>query len=389
MPKDALNDIDEIVGWRRDLHRHPELAFEEERTRDFVSARLKEMGIEEVARIAGTGLVARIDGRGPGRSIALRADIDALPIEEATNVEHASQIPGVMHACGHDGHTAMLLGAARELSRSRDFAGHVYLVFQPAEENGFGGGERMVEEGLMDLIGDAPVFGLHNWPGLEVGRFAAMPGAMMASMDTFDVKITGRGGHAAMPDQTRDPVVAGAALVAALQSIVSRTVAATEALVISVTQIHAGDAYNLIPETLHLAGTVRTLSGNVRDHAETRIRAMVEGVARLHDVEAEIAYRRSYPVTINSEAEAARAVEAATAAGLDPVPDLPPSMGSEDFAYMLEAGRGAYVWLGAGPAEGGRHLHSPHYDFNDDLIPLGVRWWTTLVERELAGGGAE
>ncbi len=388
MPKDALEDLDEIVGWRRELHRHPELAFEEERTRDFIAARLEEIGAELVAHLAGTGLLARIDGRGPGRSIALRADIDALPIEEATNVAHASQTPGVMHACGHDGHTAMLLGAARHLARTRDFDGSVYLIFQPAEENGFGGGARMVEEGLMELIGDAPVFGLHNWPGLEVGRFAAMPGPMMASMDTFDVTITGRGGHAAMPDQTRDPVVAGTALVAALQTIVSRTVSASDALVISVTQIHAGDAYNLIPETLRLAGTVRTLSAAIRDHAEARIRAMVDGIAALHGVEAEIAYRRSYPVTVNTEAEAARAADAAAAAGLDAVAELPPSMGSEDFAYMLETRRGAYAWLGAGPAEGGRHLHSPHYDFNDDLIPLGVRWWTTLVERELNEGTA-
>ncbi len=388
MPKDALENVDEIVGWRRDLHRHPELAFEEEHTRDFIAARLDAFGVDEVKRLAGTGLVARIDGRPGEASIALRADIDALPIEEATNVDYASKNPGVMHACGHDGHTAMLLGAARELARSRDFEGSVHLIFQPAEENGFGGGERMVAEGLMEMIGDAPLFGLHNWPGLDVGRFAAMPGAMMASMDTFDVTVTGRGGHAAMPDQTRDPVVAGAALVAALQTIVSRTISATDALVVSVTQIHAGDAYNLIPETLRLAGTVRTLSAPIRDHAEERIRNVVTSVAALHEVEAEIAYRRSYPVTVNSEAEAARAVDAAAASGLEAAGDLPPSMGSEDFAYMLEARRGAYGWLGAGPAAGGRHLHSPHYDFNDELIPLGVRWWITLVERELNGRSA-
>lgn len=390
-----MADLDAVVAWRRELHRHPELAFEEVWTRDFVAARLAEMGVDEITPLAGTGLVARIAGRAGGRAVAgragggavaLRADMDALPITEATGVAHASLTPGVMHACGHDGHTAMLLGAGRELAAARDFDGEVFLVFQPAEENGHGGGARMVAEGLMDRIGDAAIFGLHNWPGMELGRFGALPGPAMASMDTFDVRITGRGGHAAMPEQTRDPVVAGAALVGALQRIVSRSVAATEALVVSVTQVHAGDAYNLIPETLRLAGTVRTLSARVRDHAEARLRETVAGVAALHGVAAEVSYRRSYPVTVNAAAQAATAQAAARDAGLEVAEGLAPSMGSEDFAYMLEARRGAYGWLGAGPTEGGRQLHSPHYDFDDALIPPGVAWWRALVARELGAG---
>ena len=386
MPEDLapIADLDTVASWRRHLHAHPELAFAEEATRDFIVTRLQEMGIEAVTRLAGTGLVARIDGRqGAGRGVALRADMDALPITEATDLPHRSTVPGVMHACGHDGHVAMLLGAARELARARAFSGAVHLIFQPAEENGFGGGRAMVEAGLMDLIGEAPVFGLHNWPGLSVGRFAAMPGPMMASMDNFDVTLTGQGGHAAMPEQTRDPIIAAVALIGAVQTLVSRETCATEALVVSVTRIAAGEAYNLIPGTAKLAGTVRSLSPALREAAAARIAELVEAVARLHRVEADLSYERSYPVTVNAAAEAAEARAAAEAAGLSVEEGLAPSMGSEDFAYLLEVRRGAYGWLGSGPAVDGHQLHNPRYDFNDALLPLGIRWWLALVAREL------
>lgn len=376
---DALKD--QLVSWRRDLHRHPELAFEEERTSHFVADRLRDMGIEVVTGLGRTGVVGKIEGRGGGnRAIGLRADMDALPIEEQTGLSYASGNAGRMHACGHDGHTTMLLGAAQALAETRDFSGTVYVIFQPAEENGNAGGRAMIDDGLFTTCPVDAVYGLHNWPGMEVGRLAVRPGPMMASMDTFDIDLTGAGAHAAMPHQGRDPILAGAAMVSGLQSLVSREIAPSDSLVITVTQFHAGDAYNLIPATAALKGTVRALDPQVREQAEARLKELIDGYARSHGVSAEVRYSRDYPVTVNTSQESETCARVAEGMGLEVERDRAPAMGAEDFAFMLEERPGAYVWLGNGPSTGGANLHSPTYDFNDEILTTGVRYWTRLVE---------
>ncbi|MBB5752426.1 M20 aminoacylase family protein [Prosthecomicrobium pneumaticum] len=377
---------EEAVGWRHELHRHPEILFDVHRTAAFVAARLGEFGVDEIVTGLGrTGVVGVIRGnRGPGGTIGLRSDMDALPIEEATGAAYASTIPGAMHACGHDGHAAMLLAAARHLAETRNFAGTAVVIFQPAEEGG-GGGREMVEDGLMERFGIDQVYGMHNLPGLDVGRFAIRNGPIMASTDEFNLTIRGRGGHAARPQETVDTVMIGAQLVGAMQTIVSRTVDPLDSLVVSVTKFHAGDAHNVIPETARLGGTVRTLKAETRDLAERRIREIAAGVAAAHGAIIDVEYNRNYPVTRNHAAETGFAAEvAAEVVGADRVStEAAPMMAGEDFAYMLEARPGAFIFIGNGPSAG---LHNPHYDFNDAALPVGASYWVRLVERALAPG---
>lgn len=381
---------DDMTSWRHHLHAHPETAFEEYATAAFVAERLSAFGLQVHQGLAGTGVVGSlVSGPGGGGAIALRADMDALPITEANVFRHRSGRPGTMHACGHDGHTTMLLGAAHYLAATRRFRGTVHFIFQPAEE-AEGGGRVMVEQGLFTRFPADAVYGLHNWPGLPVGRFAVGPGPMMASFDTFEIILTGRGTHGAMPHLGTDPIVAGAALVQALQTIVSRTVDPLDAAVVSVTRFHAGDTWNVIPEAAVLAGTTRALRAEVRDQLEAGVRRVAAAIAAAHGVTAAVCYQRRYPATINDPVEAGRAAEAAAlVVGRDHVDRDPrPSMGAEDFAFMLQQRPGCYAWIGNGPADGNRTLHSPHYDFNDAILPLGASYWARLVEMVLPVEGA-
>ncbi|MEO9613922.1 MAG: M20 aminoacylase family protein [Nitratireductor sp.] len=375
---------EEVSGWRRQLHRRPELNFDLFETSTFVADKLREFGCDEVATgIAKTGVVGLIRGRlGDGPTIGLRSDMDALPINEASGVPHASETPGKMHACGHDGHTAMLLGAAKYLTETRNFHGTVAVIFQPAEEGG-GGGRVMVKEGLMERFGIERVFGMHNAPGLPVGQFATRPGAIMASTAEFTITIKGKGGHAAFPHQTVDPIVITSRIVGAMQSIASRSADPVDPLVVSVTKFHAGDAYNVIPETAEIAGTVRTLRRETADLAEERIRALVTGIAVASGAEANIHYDRNYPVTFNHAEETDFAVDVARdVAGEAKVdPQMPAMMGGEDFSYMLEARPGSFVFVGNGDTA---NLHHPAYDFNDEAIPHGISYWVRLTEKALA-----
>jgi amidohydrolase len=377
----------EMTGWRHDLHAHPETAYEEERTAQFVADKLHGFGIEVHRGLAGTGVVGTLEGAlGAGPAIGLRADLDALPIEEKNRFPHRSITAGKMHACGHDGHTTMLLGAARYLAETRRFAGTVHFIFQPAEENE-GGARRMIEEGLFELFPMEAVFGLHNMPGLAVGEMAVRPGPFMAAYDIFEARLTGQGMHAAMPHLGKDALVAGAALVSALQIIVSRTVDPQDSLVVSVTQFHAGDTWNVIPEDVVIRGTLRSFRPEVQKAAEATLRRVVAGVAATHGISAEVRYEQRYPPTIND----AKAAEFTARVMADVVGEAQvrlnerPLMASEDFACMLEVKPGAYVWLGNGPGEGGCLLHNPHYDFNDAVLPLGASYWARLVEMRLGG----
>ena len=374
-----------LTALRRDIHAHPELAFEEHRTAELVAKRLEAAGIETHRGIGRTGVVGVIRAGTSARAIGLRADMDALPMQERNTFPHHSRHPGRMHACGHDGHTTMLLGAAQYLAEHRDFDGTVYLIFQPAEE-GDGGGREMIEDGLFERFPMDAVFGLHNWPGLPAGSFAVHSGPVMASADRFDIEVMGHGAHAAMPHLGVDPLPAAAALVQALQTVVSRTLDPLDAAVVSVTQMHAGEAYNVIPDRASLCGTVRAFSSENQSRIEDAMQRICQGIGTAFNVNIRFTYQRGYPATINAAAEAAVCAEVARAvAGPDAVrTDLPPSMGAEDFAYFLQQKPGAYVWLGNGPGEGGCTLHNPHYDFNDALIPVGVSYWGRLVERLLA-----
>jgi amidohydrolase len=389
MKPQLLARLGEMQTWRRDLHRRPELAFREERTSRYVEEKLRSFGVEVHGGIAKTGLVGVIRaGEADDRAIGLRADLDALPLQEFNEFDHRSESDGVMHACGHDGHMAMLLGAAGYLAETRDFSGTACLIFQPAEE-GAGGGRAMIEEGLFARFPVAAVYGLHNWPGIPAGEFAIRPGPMMASMDTFEIAVSGHGCHAAMPHLGCDPIVVAASIVNGLQTIASRAVSATDSIVVSVTQIHAGEAWNVIPEEAVIRGTVRTLEREVRNRAEHSIRRIADGIAAAHGASARTAYVEHYPVTVNTPAETEfAATVAAAVAGQGKVRrDLEPAMGAEDFAFMLEQKPGAYIWLGNGPAEQGRVLHSPHYDFNDETLPVGASYWAELVERALPKRG--
>jgi hippurate hydrolase len=373
---------EEVAAWRHDFHTYPELQYDVERTAGKVVELLQAFGVDEVATgIGRTGVVAVIRGNKTGRTIGLRADMDALPIRERTGKPYASQNAGKMHACGHDGHTAMLLGAAKYLAETRNFAGTAVLIFQPAEEGG-AGGRAMVEDGLMDRFGIEEVYGLHNMPGLPVGSFAIRPGGIMAATDEFTIIIEGPGGHAAMPDKTVDPIVAAAQVILALQTIVSRNVDPLRAAVVSVTMLEAGDAFNIIPRRVKLTGTVRTLEEDVRSLAETRLKTITTTLCQAFGVTAEVAYRRGYPVTVNAPQQTELAAAAARAIAGDDRVDAAAdgTMGGEDFAYMLQARPGAYIFLGNGSSS---QLHSDTYDFNDDAIPIGVSYWSRLVETVL------
>lgn len=374
----------ELSRIRRDIHAHPELAFDEHRTGEIVARHLESLGIETHRGIGKTGVVGIIRAGTGSRSIALRADMDALPITERNTFDHRSQHAGRMHACGHDGHTTMLLGAAEHLAKHRNFDGTVVLIFQPAEE-GEGGAPAMLADGLLDRFPFEMVFGMHNWPGLPVGSFGVFTGPVMASSDQWEIDIHGRGAHAAMPQQGLDPIVAGAALVQSMQHLITRTRDPLEPAVVSVTQFHAGEAYNAIPDRASLMGTVRALSHLERDRLEAAIGRVADGIAAAHGVHVDYRYRRGYPPTVNAEAPTALCARAAAATVGDAgvLSKLRPSMGAEDFAFFAQQRPGCYVWIGNGPGEGGCTLHNPHYDFNDDALPIGASYWVKLVETAL------
>jgi amidohydrolase len=376
----------EIKAWRQDIHAHPELLYDVHRTAATVAEKLKAFGCDVVVTgIGRTGVVGIIrGGKGAGPTIGLRADMDALPIEEATDLPYKSTVPGKMHACGHDGHTAMLLGAARYLAETRNFAGTAAVVFQPAEEGG-AGGKAMVQDGLMERFGIEQVFGMHNYPGLPLGEFAIRPGPMMAAADRVTIEIEGKGGHAARPHISVDTVLVGAAIVTQIQSIVARNVDPLHSAVISICMFQAGSTDNVIPQTAHLRGTARSLTPEVQDILERRLHEVVEGTARLYGAKAKLTYKRDYPVTRNHEREAAFAASvAAQVVGNERVDTaVAPVMGAEDFSFMLNARPGAFIFIGNGDSAG---LHHPAYDFNDEAIPLGTSYWVKLVETALPGG---
>ena len=374
---------DEMTEWRQDLHTHPELGFEEHRTSDVVAEKLKSFGIEVHRGLAGTGVVGVLKSGTSGRTIGLRADMDALPILERGTEDrpHRSVNDGVMHACGHDGHTTMLLGAAKYLAETKNFDGTVHFIFQPAEE-GKGGGDKMVQEGLFELFPCDTVFGMHNIPGIPVGSFAVSKGPMMAARDNFEITIKGKGSHGAMPHHGIDPVLVGAHMVMALQSITSRNLSPQKALVLSVTQFHAGHAFNVVPDDMVLRGTCRVFDPEVQDSLPERISKIMEGVCATFGASAELNYIRGYPATINDPDQAEIAAEIAERiAGADRVDrDPTPMMGAEDFSYMLNRRPGAYIWAGNGDTAG---VHHPDYDFNDAGLPHGASFWAQLVEDRL------
>ncbi|CAN7440727.1 M20 family metallopeptidase [Rhizobium rhizogenes] len=373
---------DEVTEWRRHIHTNPELLYAVEKTAAFVAEKLKSFGVDEVVTgIGRTGVVGLIRGRGPGHTVGLRADMDALPLTEISGKPWASTTPGKMHACGHDGHTAMLLGAAKYLAETRNFSGNVAVIFQPAEEGG-AGGDAMVKDGMMERFEIAEVYGMHNLPGLPVGQFAIRKGPIMAATDEFTVTIKGRGGHAAMPHKTIDPIAIGAQIVTNLQLIASRSADPLKSVVVTVTKFNAGNAYNVIPDNAGFAGTVRTLDPAIRDLAERRFKQIVAGIAASHDAEADIQFHRNYPVTFNHADETEYALAAAQdiAGTANVVPDVDPMMGGEDFSYMLNARPGAFIFVGNGDTAG---LHNAAYDFNDEAIAHGVSYWVRLAEQRL------
>ncbi|MBV1879723.1 MAG: amidohydrolase [Pseudomonadales bacterium] len=371
----------EMTSWRHDIHAHPELAFDEHRTAGIVAEKLRQFGLEVETGIAGTGVVGTLrKGRG-NRAIGLRADLDALPILEANNFSYASKNTGKMHACGHDGHTAMLLGAAKYLATNGDFEGLVHLIFQPAEENE-GGGRAMVEAGLFDKYPVESVFGMHNIPGIPVGCFAIKPGPMMAAFDIFKLRIIAKGGHAAMPHLSIDPIVIGSKIVEAFQSIISRFVDPQEAAVLSITQFHSGDAYNVIPNEVEISGCTRSFKPKTQQLLENKMRVMATNICLAYGAKAEFNYEKRYPATVNSTAEANIAGQVASSiVGQEQINFNPrPSMGSEDFAFMLQQKPGAYIWIGNGDGPQSCSVHNPGYDFNDNVLPFGAAYWATLVE---------
>ena len=376
----------EITEWRRDLHMHPELQYDVHRTAASVAEKLKAFGCDEVVPGVGrTGVVGVIKGRKPAgsrKAIGMRADMDALPIEEATGLPYKSTVPGKMHACGHDGHTAMLLGAAKYLAETRNFGGNAVVIFQPAEEGG-AGGKAMVDDGLMTRFGIEEVYGMHNYPGIPLGEFAIRPGALMAAADHFIIEIDGKGGHAARPHFSVDTVLVGAEIVSALQSIVARNVDPLHSAVVSVCLFQAGTTDNVIPQTALLRGTARSLVPEIQDLLETRIREVVEGTAKLHGAKAVLKYKRSYPVTRNHPDQTDFAASVAREVVGDTKVDtnVNPVMGAEDFSFMLNARPGAFIFVGNGDSAG---LHHPAYDFNDGIIPVGSSYWVRLAEKALA-----
>jgi hippurate hydrolase len=373
---------DDITAWRRDIHAHPEILYETHRTSALVADKLRGFGCDEVVTgIGRTGVVGVIRGKstGSGKVIGLRADMDALPIHEATGVDYASKTDGAMHACGHDGHTAMLLGAAQYLAETRNFDGTVVVIFQPAEEGGAGARE-MCEDGLMARFGIQEVYGMHNWPGRPVGSFAIRPGAFFAATDQFDIEVTGKGGHAAKPHETVDPTVMAAHLVTMLQTIASRNADPVDQVVVSVTSFQtSSNAFNVIPQRVHLRGTVRTMSTQMRDLAETRLSEICEQGAAAFGGHADVTYHRGYPVMVNHEDQTAFAAKVASEVG-GGCDEAPLVMGGEDFAFMLEERPGAYILVGNGDTA---MVHNPDYNFNDEAIPAGCSWWAGVVETRM------
>ncbi|MGH6626738.1 MAG: M20 aminoacylase family protein [Burkholderiaceae bacterium] len=380
-----------ITAIRRDIHAHPELCFEEVRTADVVAQKLSEWGIPIHRGMGKTGVVGIVKNGSSERAIGLRADMDALPMQEFNSFAHASQHPGKMHGCGHDGHTAMLLAAAQHFAKHRNFDGTVYLIFQPAEEGG-GGAREMIKDGLFEQFAMEAVFGMHNWPGTEVGKFAVSPGPVMASSNEFKITIRGKGSHAALPHNGVDPVPIACQMVQAFQTIISRNKKPIDAGVLSVTMIHAGEATNVVPDSCELQGTVRTFSIEVLDLIEQRMKQVAEHICAAHEAACEFAFVRNYPPTINTPAEAEFARQVmASIVGVDNVIEQEPTMGAEDFAFMLQAKPGAYCFIANGDGahreighgEGPCMLHNPSYDFNDELIPLGATYWVRLAEQWL------
>jgi len=373
-------------AWRHDLHAHPETAFEEHRTAQVVADALEEMQIPVHRGLGGTGVVGTLrNGEGP--SIALRADMDALDLEELGDPAWKSLTPGKMHGCGHDGHTAMLLGAAHHLARARAFRGTVHFVFQPAEENE-GGGKKMVEDGLFARFPADAVYGMHNMPQIPRGLFAVREGIATAFLDRFEIRLTGKGSHAAAPETGVDAIVVAASLINALQTIASRRIGAIDSAVVTVTQIHGGDTWNVIPENVVLRGTTRTLDAAVQDRVEAAMNEICAGVAQTHGARIALTYMRGYPGVVNTAAEAAAAARAAAAlVGADKVlTHIRPSMGSEDFSFMLQERPGAYICIGAGETGSDPALHNPYYDFNDAILPIGAAFWVQLVQQQLPPG---
>jgi amidohydrolase len=382
---DAIADFhDDLTAWRRDIHAHPELGFEEIRTSDLVAQKLESFGLEVHRGLARTGIVASLRVGNSPRAIGLRADMDALPILEANLFDHRSTEAGKMHACGHDGHTTMLLGAARYLAEHRDFDGCVHFIFQPAEE-GLGGAKAMVNEGLFDLFPMEAVYGMHNGPGIPVGNFAIRPGAMMAGGAFFDIAVTGTGAHGARPESGIDPVVVAAQITLALQTIISRNTAPQDTAVLSITQIHGGDAYNVIPETARLSGTVRAFRREVMAMIEGKMGQIASGVAQGFGATATLDFREIFAPLVNAAEETELVADVAASivgeANIDR--RRPPIMASEDFSYMLEACPGAYINIGNGNQEGYCQVHNHHYDFNDEILALGASYWARLVEKKL------
>ncbi len=372
---------DEIAGWRRDMHEHPELLYEVHRTAALVAAKLRDFGCDEVVEgIGRTGVVGVIKGRRGtgGKVVGLRADMDALPIEEATDVPYKSKTPGLMHACGHDGHTAMLLGAAKYLAETRNFDGTAVMIFQPAEEGG-GGGDAMIKDGLMTRFGIQEVYGMHNWPGKPVGAFSVRKGPTMAAADRFTITVEGKGGHAAHPHHCIDTLLVGAQIVVALQSIAARNVDPLESIVISTCTFKAGETFNVIPQTATLLGTVRTLKPDVQDLAERRIGEIATGIAASFGATAHVEYNRGYPATVNHD-EQTDFVAGIAAAVSSVETDIPPQMGAEDFSYMLNERPGAYLFLGNGESA---LCHHPAYDFDDAAAPYGVSLWAKIIEERM------
>ncbi|WP_299817182.1 M20 aminoacylase family protein [uncultured Jannaschia sp.] len=373
--------LPEITAWRRDLHENPEILFDTQRTSGLVAERLRAFGCDEVVEgIGRTGVIGVIRGKtDSGKAIGLRADMDALPMNEQTGLPHASKVANAMHACGHDGHTAMLLGAAQYLAETRNFDGTVVLIFQPAEEGG-GGGREMCEDGIMDRWNVQEVYGMHNWPGMPVGAFAIRPGAFFAATDVFNIQLEGRGGHAAKPQEVVDTGLMAAHLITALQSIVSRNADPVDQIVVSVTSMESSSkAFNVIPQRVELKGTVRTMSPAMRDLAETRIKAISAGVAATFGGAADVDYQRNYPVMVNHEDQTAFAADIARSVSGD-CGEAPLVMGGEDFAFMLEERPGAYILVGNGDTA---PVHHPEYDFADEAIPAGCSWWAEVVERRM------
>lgn len=377
----------QMLEWRHYLHQFPETAYEENLTSNYIANLLRGFGLKVHQGLGKTGVVATISNGTSDKKIALRADIDALPIEEQNQLPYKSQHVGKMHACGHDGHSAMLLGAAAYLSQHRNFNGTVYFIFQPAEE-GPSGAQKMIEEGLFELFPADSVYGLHNFPGVPQGHFAVKTGAMMASADSFEIVLSGQGTHAAMPHLGTDVIVVAAQLITALQTIVSRNLDPAETAVVSVTQIHSGTAWNVISEIAVICGTFRCFNSSVQQQIQERIEQLAQAICQAHNICAEVLFNHldfGYPVTVNTAAEAAIVKKVAESlVGKEQVFEPVPSMGAEDFAFMLQQKPGCYAWIGNGPTAGGCLLHNPHYDFNDDNLTLGATYWVKLVEKILA-----